>query len=372
MATPPKIRVMISSRCNDAIEFNGEQATLSDVRRQLKLELEEALLLGSPIFDIWINEDAPPAEGTQDSWETCLDQIRQADIVLVLYNGNAGWAKENGEIGICHAEVATGWSTSPAKVRLIELPRGANLTDRRHLQFQAYVASQSPFRGAVAANGNEVIDRCRQTLRDAVAGMARLGVREARKGKLFAGTALDWSRLDYRERQQEMVKSLRAAFEERRGSEISKAGIVAIAAGKPVLFCCHSVPAAMSQATARELVGQPFLQDYALAETLTGSLGGPVHVIASHRGTTESQALKMLGFADAVAVSPPFGIYVADLIHKVQLVFITNCVDDTTTRHGVQRFFEWMDQTGEASLLAERAQSRKRIVKALAKEHVDK
>ena len=40
MATPPRIRVMISSRCSDPIEFGGVQSKLSAVRLRLKEELE--------------------------------------------------------------------------------------------------------------------------------------------------------------------------------------------------------------------------------------------------------------------------------------------------------------------------------------------
>ena len=67
-------------------------------------------------------------------------------------------------------------------------------------------------------------------------------------------------------------------------------------------------------------------------------------------------------------VSAPFGIFVADNIQKVQFAFIVNCRDDATTRHGVQRFFEWLAQTGEDALVSERAKARARIVSAIAKE----
>ena len=58
----------------------------------------------------------------------------------------------------------------------------------------------------------------------------------------------------------------------------------------------------------------------------------------------------------------------ADNVQKVQFAFIVNCRDEANTRHGVQRFLEWLDQTGEASLMAQRAQSRAKIVKAIAAE----
>ncbi len=48
--------------------------------------------------------------------------------------------------------------------------------------------------------------------------------------------------------------------------------------------------------------------------------------------------------------------------------FIVNCRDDATTRHGAQRFFEWLAQTGEETLVSERAKARARIVCAIAKE----
>lgn len=38
------------------------------------------------------------------------------------------------------------------------------------------------------------------------------------------------------------------------------------------------------------------------------------------------------------------------------------------TRHGLQRVFEWLEQTGEDSRLAERASGRARIVRAIANE----
>jgi hypothetical protein len=105
MARPSTIRVMISSRCNDPIPFRGKPAKLTEIRIELKNNLEKELLFGSQLYEVWINEDAPPAEGSADSWDTCMEQVRLADIVLVLYNGNAGWAKEGADVGICLGEL---------------------------------------------------------------------------------------------------------------------------------------------------------------------------------------------------------------------------------------------------------------------------
>jgi hypothetical protein len=125
----------------------------------------------------------------------------------------------------------------------------------------------------------------------------------------------------------------------------------------------------LAVAAAKEKVGQPFLEDHLYADTLISSkCGGPLHIIACHHTATETQARKLLGFPDATVVSAPFGVFVADNVQKIQFVFIVNCRDESTTRHGIQRFFEWLEQTGEDVLIAKRAKSRASIVKAIAKE----
>lgn len=59
---------------------------------------------------------------------------------------------------------------------------------------------------------------------------------------------------------------------------------------------------------------------------------------------------------------------VADDVQTVQFAFLANCRDDSQTRHASQRFFEWLQQTGEEALVVRRAVSRARIVKVVAKE----
>ena len=67
-------------------------------------------------------------------------------------------------------------------------------------------------------------------------------------------------------------------------------------------------------------------------------------------------------------MSPSFGIFVADGIQKVQLLFIANCRDESLRPHGSQRVFEWLEQTGEDTRLMERASARHALVRAIANE----
>jgi hypothetical protein len=78
--------------------------------------------------------------------------------------------------------------------------------------------------------------------------------------------------------------------------------------------------------------------------------------------------MTLLGFPDATIVTGSFGVYVADNVQKIQLCLIANCRDDSSTRHELQKLFDWLEQSGEDALLAKRATSRARIVGVIAKE----
>jgi hypothetical protein len=375
MATSSKLKVMISSRCNDPFPA-GAATTLTDIRRELKREIEAIEIFGKKAFEVWINEDTPPKGGTWDSWDVCLEAVADCDILLVISNGNAGWAKRRGEIGICHAELMTGLSRSLGKVWLFSLePVRSRDPDQvaRNKRFQDYLAAQSLFRGGTVNTLADLKARVREALHDALITLVQRGVRESSKGKFHSGEALDWSRLDFAARQKAMTDVLRHALSERPKSIDISPGMSVPIAGTLVCLLATAIPAAFTVSAAREMVGQPFLQDHELFPLLTAKKSaGPVHLIACQKTITEAQALRLLGFPDATVVSAPFGIYIADDIQKIQMILISNCRDETTTRHGVQRVFEWLEQTGEADHLAHRAQSRTNIIKAISAEHTPK
>jgi hypothetical protein len=265
----------------------------------------------------------------------------------------------------------TGLSQAPGKVWLISLgniPVDSSEQGERNRRFQEFVALQNLFRGAEVKTVAELEQRVRDALNEALLTLVQRGVRESSKGRYYSGQALDWTRLNFPQRQRAMLTVLRQAVLQRSGTVEDGGNVFVSVAGAEVLFVLHAIPAAIGVPAARELVGQPFLQDYTFHSLFGRRRVGPMHVIACHRSATEPQATKLLGFPDATVVSAPFGIYVADNVQKVQFAFVCNCRDDATTRHGVQRFFEWLEQTGEGALLASRAASRARIVKAIAKE----
>src|ERR1700732_518595 len=103
MARSSKIKVMISSRCDDLFPLSSKTGVkLTDLRSRLKRDVETVVLFGEWPYDIWIHEQA--TEDTElDAWDECLRQARECDIFIALYNGNAGWlGGQNGTVGICH------------------------------------------------------------------------------------------------------------------------------------------------------------------------------------------------------------------------------------------------------------------------------
>ncbi|MCA9057543.1 MAG: hypothetical protein KDA85_03560 [Planctomycetaceae bacterium] len=373
--TVEPLRLMISSRCSDKVRFQGAQRSLSVVRKAIKKTLEEIQLGGNPVFEVWIHEDESSLPGDQSSWEHCMKKARQADIVLVLYNGNAGWSgnssRTGDHVGICHAEFQEAFDSCPTKVRSVQFPEIAANAGSPNERFQSYFQKQSIL-GAQVTTGEEAIAAATEAAVAALLDLARAGVGVNSKGNFYAGEALAWTRLDYQGRREITIRTVVDFLSHRSGTSPTEGQGNTVAysvSGTMVAFVCDCIPAALSTPAARELVGQPFLKDYVAVEKLPKRVGGPVHLIACQKGVTEAQALRQLGFPDAVVVSAPFGVYVADDIQKIQMVFIANCRDETTTRHHVQRFLTWLDAQGEARRLAQRALSRRKIAELLASEH---
>jgi len=368
VSTPPKvagrpvqaIRVMISSRCKDA--FAGKP--LSTYRKNLQTAIEAARIFGQQVFEVWINERAGPAPATQSWWEWCLSQARDCDLMVVLYNGCSGATlMQTGGVGICHAEFAAAMMAGPDKVRVVRLEP---ITPPLASADQAFRDDLDRYRvfSVSARTGPELEAAVLQSVLDGLRNLALLGMRETRRGQAWVGPALAWSRLDFAARRAAMRDVMASALANR-GYQPGDTTVFTEIDGQDVLAVCDAIPAALTVAPARELVGQPFLRDHLHAARLQG-IGGPVHFIACHKGVTEAQAIRQLGYPDVTVVTPPFGVYVADEVQKIQMVFLKDCRDATTTRSRVDEAREWLDRAQEAPELRRRAQERASIVRAIA------
>ncbi len=171
------LTLMISSRCADEVEYGGRPQPMSAVRRAMKSALEEVRFGGEQVFRVWIHEDEAVTPGDRNSWDTCMRHARQADVFLVLYNGNAGWPgtseRLGDHVGICHAEFEMAYNKTPGKVRSVQFPEIEAAPDSPNGRFQPLPAREvrstrrvvpgrrRRVRGAGAAQGPQVPERAK-------------------------------------------------------------------------------------------------------------------------------------------------------------------------------------------------------------------
>ena len=315
MAANDIIRVMISSRCMDMVPTGeGASKRITDVREAIKQRLEAERLCGEQVFRVDITPEHPRAGADESFWEASIKAVRHADIVIVLYNGDAGFQHPQGG-GICEAEFNEAISSGASRTHVIVLPKpGRPSKNKVKLALDAHFADlveKSRVAQTVAADAAAALEKTMESVLAVTLKQVVDGSRLARSGKADFGPSLDWSRLAFQDRKEKMEEVLFDSIctggrpAKKKGSP--RAAVVRIGQLE-VLFVCHAVPAAFSVAAARELVGRPFLQDHRLAEVLE-QCAGPLHVIACQKTVTEKQATDLLGFPDVTLVKSSFGGY---------------------------------------------------------------
>ncbi|HET9484007.1 MAG TPA: hypothetical protein VFO79_08625 [Xanthomonadales bacterium] len=362
MARIPAIDVMISSRSSRAV-FGDTR--IADVRTRLREHLEGLSLAGNRVFDVWIHElDVAPA-AHRSILEASLEQVAKADVVLVLYTGEAGSSAGGAEIGICHAELREALARRREAVTLIALEPLAEPVDAKDRAFQAFVARQQLL-WQRARDEAELFEVATRVVHQRVAELAKRGA-SLGAGRTDRGTALDWTRLEPAQRNRAMRQSLREAL----GGVETEAGPdvrIATVLSAPLLFRLAAAPAPLTSASARDRIADLHRRDHLLAPQLESEgAAGPVHLVACHRGVTEAQALKLVGSPDAIAIASDFGVLAADEVTKVQLVLLARCHDAASTALAMRRLREWLTATDEGEHVERRALARRDIVAAIAR-----
>ncbi len=91
-----------------------------------------------------------------------------------------------------------------------------------------------------------------------------------------------------------------------------------------------------------------------------------MHFIGCYKIITESQVRKIMGFPDLILIKDEFGIYVADKIYKIQMVFLEKCIDESQTLSRVENSFDWLYRSGEIDDFIKRAEDRREIILKIA------
>lgn len=368
-----ELNLMISSR-SDGFEIpdgNGAVMRLRAAREALKADLEAALFLDKRLLKVWINE-REHGEAGQTAWDQCLAQARGCDLFISLYDGHAGWTLKGSKLGICQAEFDAAFNDSPEKVQVVRLPNATlKAGDVSGRSFLDALTSSQRFETQPQTDWPDIRAKIHSLVQQMVLGAAHEGIRQYRKSGPNLGQALNWSRMTFTDRSGAIQAAIASELAETGvGETLEKArSLLALRTIRDtrILFSCHGAPRSLSEATGREAVGRPFLNDHNLrtAASWEQSDAGPVHLVGCPKGVTELQALTLLGATDVTVVPGTFGVYAADRSHMVQVCLLAGCTDPGSTRNAVQRFLEWLERSGESEQLNRRARSRRRIVETI-------
>ena len=215
---------MISSRCKIKFPIGDKSGVeLSEIRKQIKKEIEAAKFFGKPLVNVWINEEETEA-GSSTLWEACIKQASSCDIFISLLDGEAGWQKDDSGIGICHAEFETAYANSPGKVREISLigdigkskPKTRADLDFLNAVSRAAILEARNFQGVA-----DLKERTKEMVHELILQLAHEGAREVKRSGPNTGQALDWSRLNFADRQKEMIDVLVTSLSEKKKNQNS-------------------------------------------------------------------------------------------------------------------------------------------------------
>lgn len=361
-----KLKVFLSSRNNDKINIDGCLGdSLTDIRLLLKEELEKIKLFDKEFLDIRINEGFD-AVATSDSYNTCLKEVKNSDFIIALYNGAAGWAPTEIDIGICHAELSTAFDISMRKTAIIDISKyftiipSDDLEKKRNKIFSNYIKTLNRFTNPLklvkaSENNTGFKDGLLKAIKTTIYNHLFDRIKLSNHYYNLSGNniiSLDWKKLKYTERDKYITDILKSLIKS--SSDYST-----------FITRVFSIPDNMSVEDAKSFTGRPFLEDQEIIKEFLTNEYGPIHFIGVYGSATEVQVKNMIGFPDITTIREDFGIYVWEQTTHVQLIFFVDCKTPEAINSNFLLFDNWCHSTGEFSNIKERARARNYILKAI-------
>ncbi len=363
-----QFKVFISSRNNDVVHINGIPGDpLTEIRKFIKVELESNQLLGQDFFEVKINEDFS-SDASEDSYNTCLEEVRSSDFCIALYNGLAGWAPDGIDLGICHAEFDVSYSISPRRTAIIDISNYFSIESvdkkeiKRNQLFKDYLDQLNRFTNPLKLSAkDQTMDGFKRSLLKTVQKVIFKNVSARLKiANLYFNIdsdnriSLDWKKLKYEERNEEITKILLDLTNQ--NPEFNKFEINVL-----------GIPDHMSVSDAKAFAGRPFLKDHEIITIPKKGKPkfGPIHFIGVYGNATETQVKNLIGFPDVSAMADDFGLYVWEQDTHIQLVLLSNSKTPSALRSKFWLFVNWCNSTDELAKIKNRARARYHILKAI-------
>jgi hypothetical protein len=363
-----KLNVFISSRNNDPIMLDdGPGDNLSTIRLFIKDELEKIKMFDKDFLSIRINEEFGAA-ATSDFYNNCLDEIKQSDFFIALYNGAAGWAPEGIDMGICHAELSKALDISTRKFAIIDIEKYFKLvpenTDEalRNEKFKKYIETlKRPVNPLKIPQGNLTNDLFKKELLKSLKAIIYNHLSDRiQTSNIYYNLSgnnrisLDWRKLKYTDRNRNITGILKDLISN--SPNFSK-----------LITQAFSIPDNMSVEDAKSFTGRPFLKDHEneQVQSKDPAKHGPIHFIGVYGNATELQVKNLIGYPDISAIRDDFGLYVWEQNTHVQLVFLVDCKTPEAIKSNFILFNNWCDSTGEIENIKKRAKARFHILTAI-------
>lgn len=364
-----KLKIFLSSRNKDIVSINGITGdTLTEIRKFIKKELEGTKFFGKDLFEIKINEDFG-ANTSTDSYNKCLQEVRDSDFIIAIYSGSAGWAPEGFDLGICHAELDTAMNISTHKTAIIDISKYFTIstTDKdeikRNKLFKDYLVEQNVFTNPLKlSKANESNDGFKKELLVSIQNVIYKHFSERIKLSNicfnFGGNtkiSLDWKKLKYSDRDKNITTILKE--------------LISLSPDFKIFISeVFSIPDNMSVEDAKSFTGRPFLKDQDLilrAKKAKPTKFGPIHFIGVYGNATEIQVKNLIGFPDISAIRDDFGIYIWEQNTHVQLVILTECKTPEAVKSKFLLFNNWCRSNREYDNIIKRAKARLHILKSI-------
>jgi hypothetical protein len=359
-----KIRIFLSSRVNSTFKNLDSDFTLTELRQYIRESFEDEVFLGENVFEVIINENSFNNDFSKDAFDNCLDKMRSCHIIIILYNGEAGWSAENVPTnGICHDEFLVAMKEFSGLTWAMDISSYFILSETKKEKKKNNAFSEDvnrSFRHMEKISTPQTVESLKKTVLKQIKGYVLEAFQQSFKtrkeqvsGNNVFGSTLDWSKLNYSERQEAISIQIKLNFD-------------SIPALTTVLKAFHAIPDNMSVADARNLIGRPFIKEHELVKNKVEK-SGVIHFIAVYGNATEIQVKNLVGYPDLTVIKGTFGFYLWEKNTHVQMFFFTKCINPQTIKIRLSQLINWLNGSGEQPRIVVRANARFSILDAINK-----
>lgn len=357
-----KIKIFLSSRVDTQINF-GKKYKLENLRDFIQKEIEKERLLGKQSFEIVMHDENNFDGYFSNNWyQKCIDAMRACHLIVILYSGEAGYSQKNKATnGICHKEFLI------AIEEFGKLSFGINISqfckpqvtdklgERKNKAFSDNINYSGRFLHHLSASSKkefeeQVIDIIKSQMRLRLFDSIETQKIQSKGSNLFKST-LDWSKLNYAERINELKQLLEDAIKDETKLD-------------SIIKQYHAVPDNMSVADARNRIKRPFLEEHDEVKNNTLKRG-VLHFVAVYGSVSEIQAKNLVGYPDLTVIKAPFGLYLWDKIRHIQMFFFHKCINSEKIGTRITELNNWLSESQELANILNRAKARYLINKVI-------